>query len=84
MQNSVKKIVYIVENPKAKCYKNEVKVKILKGKCVNHGDPYQSNKSFKMYFGFTIIVIEKTEKKRCEGITLTTIEAIGIGQGIKA
>ena len=59
MQNSVKiltklikpiKIVYIVEDPKAKCYKNEVKVKILKRKCVSHGDPYQSDKSFKMYF----------------------------------
>ena len=52
-----------MEDPKAKCYKNEVKVKILKGKYVSHGDLYQSNKSFKMYFGFTIIVMQKTEKK---------------------
>ena len=28
-----------------------------------HGDTYQSNKSFKMYFGFTIIVMQRTEKK---------------------
>ena len=51
-----------MKDPKAKCYKNEVNVKILKGKCVSHGDPYQSNKNFTMYFGFTIIVMQKTEK----------------------
>ena len=74
MQNSVKKwfTLWKIPRPHDKdginysqinCCKNEIKVKILKGKCVCHGDPYQSNKSIKMYFGFKTIVMKKTEVK---------------------
>ena len=47
----------------SKCCKNEIQIKILKGKFAGHGDPYQSNKSFKKYFGFKMIAMQKTEEK---------------------
>lgn len=31
----------------SKCCKNEIQIKILKGKFASHGDPYQSNKALK-------------------------------------
>ena len=48
------------------------------------GTHTKATKALKCILVLQLLLCKNLKKKRWEGITLTTIEAIGIGHGIKA